>query len=73
MEELQDGEDFEAYQKRTNLEEVEQEVSQENIKSEVDSEQEESDGIERDEDGLFRGHRSAKSLGVDEDLRRHRV
>ncbi len=37
------------------------------------AEDEASDGLERDDDGLFRGHRSTKSLGADEDLRRHRV
>ena len=59
---------------RANAAEAEKAFSGEKMKDLKDfSEEAESDGLNRDEDGLFRGHRSTKSLGADEDLRRHRV
>ena len=75
MQDLEEAEDFEAQQLRKSAAEAEQAIS--NNKESLDEHQrdieEESDRLDRDEDGLFRGgHKYNKSLD-NEDLRNHRI
>ena len=74
MQELEEAEDFEAQQMRKSAAEAEKALAlSQQSQNEKPSEGEDSDGFDRDEDGLIRGrHQYTKSLD-NEDLRQQRI